>query len=184
MSEAYAAEQWRPIAGYEGLYEVSDMGRVKSLDRVVKTKNGREKRLKGLVLAAVYGERGRRQVTLSKDSRSRTLLVAPLVAAAFIGPRPEGYFVAHGPLGNSSNAVQNLSYKTPTGNALDRWRDGTIFIGEDNPMAKLTVPMVRFARRAIKEERISKTELARIWGVSRRAIANAVSGHTWGWIEG
>jgi hypothetical protein len=43
-------EQWRPIAGYEGFYEVSDRGRVRSLDRVIIRSDGRPYRAKGRIL--------------------------------------------------------------------------------------------------------------------------------------
>jgi len=62
------------------------------------------------------------------------------VAAAFLGPKPEGLIVLHGPNGKFDNRPENLSYGTHSQNALDKHRDGTMpdLSGEKNPAAKLT----------------------------------------------
>jgi hypothetical protein len=64
-------------------------------------------------------------VDLSKNGNQRTILVHRLVAAAWIGPRPDGQQVRHGPNGVSDNSVSNLCYGTLSENQKDRRRDGT-----------------------------------------------------------
>jgi len=119
-------EEWRIIAGYEGFYEVSNLGRVRSVDRVVVTKNDRVMKLKGQILQLSTGHPDNPlQVGLTKDGVACTYTVYQLVAAAFLGPCPRGQQVRHGSNGRLDNSVSNLSYGTVRENSLDKRRDGT-----------------------------------------------------------
>ena len=109
--------EWRSCG--EG-YEVSNDGQVRSLDRI----NARGDRLKGRVLSLWFNGEGYRQVDLCIDGKRLTRKVHSLVAEAFIGPRPDGHEVAHGPGGQLDNSVGNLSYKTHRENSCeDKNRD-------------------------------------------------------------
>jgi hypothetical protein len=78
-----AEEEWRPVAGYEGAYEVSNLGRVRSLDRVVMGQRG-PRRLTGKMLRpGAHNE----YVTLNRNGRGRTYPIHRLVEAAFGAPR-------------------------------------------------------------------------------------------------
>ena len=113
---------WKDIAGYEGLYQVSDCGGVRSLDRVAYD----GKRLKGRTLALARGDKyGYLSVCLCNHGKQRKLYVHRLVAAAFIGHCPDGQEVRHGPNGPLDNSVGNLLYGTRSENHLDKRRDGT-----------------------------------------------------------
>ena len=170
-------ERWLPVVGYEGLYEVSDLGRVRSLDRAVQfgigTRISRGRTLK-LALAEGYF-----RVTLSRDNKVRHVKVHILVAAAFLGPRPEGLDVCHGPRGSADNRPENLSYGTRSKNTgEDRRRDGTINAGTRNPIAKLTEEIVRDcrARHAAGE---SANALGREFGIRGENMRLALIGRTW-----
>jgi len=113
-------EVWKDIPGYEGMYQVSSSGRVRSLDRVLEHPQG-AKRLKGKVLKHFFSSFGYHQVGLS----GKTTSVHILVAAAFLGPRSKGAEVRHGANGINDNSISNLSYGTRQQNALDQRRDGT-----------------------------------------------------------
>lgn len=79
-------EEWRPVVGYEGLYEVSDWGRVRSLDRIIIDKNGREMRYKGRILkAATHPNNGYQMILLGVGNPA---MIHRLVAKAFI-PNPQ-----------------------------------------------------------------------------------------------
>jgi len=105
-------EQWRDIVGYEGLYQVSDRGRVRSLDRSIMTKTGKKK-YKGRVLQGGRDTWNYHQVTLCAPGRkNRVVKTHKLVAEAFIGPCPDGAEVRHGLNGIDDNSVDNLSYGT------------------------------------------------------------------------
>jgi hypothetical protein len=119
-------ERWRDVVGYEGMYQVSDLGQVRSVDRVVIGGHDEPKKLKGRVRrlrrVSQYNHLG---VTLYKEGVAWCALVHRLVAAAWIGPCPNGCECRHGPAGVADNSVGNLSYGTPSQNGQDRRRDGT-----------------------------------------------------------
>lgn len=118
-------EEWRDIAGYEKYYQVSDLGRVRSLDRVVPHSNGGPKRRKGRVLRSSSSSGPYQTVTLSVEAKHKQCTVHRLVAIAFLGPCPSGHQVRHGPNGKLDNRLSNLAYGTQSQNSLDKYRDGT-----------------------------------------------------------
>lgn len=101
-------EQWKPISGYEGLYEVSNLGRVKSFDHIDKI--GRLH--KGRVLKPAKDGGGYPFVNLFKNGVSSQKKVHQLVAEAFLGKRPNGYEVNHIDENKSNNSCDNLEYVT------------------------------------------------------------------------
>lgn len=117
-------ERWLPVVGFGGFYEVSDLGNVRSVDRIVQRK-GRDMRLRGRPLRAGINSCGYRTACLHRRGKLTTQSVHVLVAEAFIGPRPEGLDVLHGPGGQLDNRVTNLRYGTVSENMADTVRDGT-----------------------------------------------------------
>lgn len=130
-------EQWHPVVGYEGLYEVSDQGRVRSLDRLVRRSNqyGAEGSFmwRGRILKSTWspstgkyrtGKTGYFVVALSDGERREQRRVHRLVLLAFVGPAPDGYEAAHEDGNFANNALRNLSWKTAKGNSADRIRHG------------------------------------------------------------
>lgn len=79
-------EIWKPIKGYEKLYEVSDKGNVRSIDRYCKTniKNVNKRLIKGKILNKNLKRNGYYTVDLSKDGKVKTTLIHRLVAETFI----------------------------------------------------------------------------------------------------
>ena len=95
-------ETWKEIAGYEGIYEVSDLGRVKSL--------GNNKSKKEKILKPLNNTRGYLQVMLCKDGHTKRLLVHRLVAKAFI-PNPNNLeTINHKDEDKTNNFVSNLEW--------------------------------------------------------------------------
>jgi hypothetical protein len=80
--------EWRPVEGYEGLYEVSSEGRVRSLDRAI-WRAGYERQIQGVVLRQKRYKDGYAYVNVYRDGVQNTRAVHRLVATAFI-PNPEG----------------------------------------------------------------------------------------------
>jgi hypothetical protein len=115
-------EKWLPVAGYKGCYEVSDHGRVRSLDRDVRCTHNATRRIRGQLLTPRRGSHGYFAVSLSKHDK-RT--VHTLVLEAFIGPCPPGMECCHGPAGPADNRLSNLSWGTRSKNMIDTLRDGT-----------------------------------------------------------
>lgn len=113
-------EEWKPVPGHEGSYEVSSEGRVRSLDREIVRSNGHTYALKGKVLAQIVSLHGRKQVNLS----GKTRLVHQLVLEAFVGPRPEGTECCHYDDDRGNNRLSNLRWGTSSENELDKVRNG------------------------------------------------------------
>lgn len=112
-------EEWRPAVGYEGLYEVSSIGRVRSIDRIVP--DGR--RFRGAMRRCPLSH-GRRMVKLSKRG-PKLFHVHVLIATAFHGPRPPGQEVRHLDGDALNNCADNLAWGTKSENTLDQVRHGT-----------------------------------------------------------
>ena len=103
-------EIWRPVVGYEGLYEVSNTGRVRSLDRYVRCKSYRLH--KGKVLSPGKDKDGYLFVVLSCNGKHKTIAVHKLVAQAFI-PNPDDLpIINHKDEDKTNNRVDNLEWCT------------------------------------------------------------------------
>jgi hypothetical protein len=119
----HAEERWKPVVGHEGCYEVSDLGRVRSLDRTI-TRNGLPVRLRGRMLRQYTRDKvdNRYSVTLAQGDQRR---VHHLVLEAFIGPRPDGLIGCHNDGNCQNNKVANLRWGTYSSNARDQIKHGT-----------------------------------------------------------
>jgi hypothetical protein len=82
-------EEWRPVLGYEGFYEVSSHGQVRSLDRIVPHSKFGKWRRKGALMKQVPNTRGYLAVQLCREGRVKRIRVNVLVAEAFLGCKPE-----------------------------------------------------------------------------------------------
>lgn len=108
-------EEWRPVVGYEGKYLVSNLGRVKSVERL----DTLGRRTPAQDKSTRLGKVGYPVVSLWSEGVGKTHTVHTLVSEAFIGPRPKGYDVAHEDGTRTNNKVENLRYKTRQENLLD-----------------------------------------------------------------
>ena len=114
-------EQWRPVVGWEGLYEVSDHGRVRSLDRMVRGAYGSNWLRRGTILKLYAEWSGHMTVRLQADNRGKkNMKVHQMVLSAFVGPLPEGKVTRHLNGVPSDNRLANLEYGTYRQNLRDR----------------------------------------------------------------
>ena len=114
-------ERRLPVVGYEGLYEVSDQGRVRSLDRV--DSYGRHRKTR--VLKPNQNDSGHYQVRLFRNGKSESYpYVHHLVLEAFVGPRPEGMVACHADDVKEHNYIENIRWDTPSSNRFDAVRNG------------------------------------------------------------
>lgn len=163
-------ETWNPVVGYEGYYEVSSHGRVRSVDRVIAFKDGRVRAYKGKVLAQYPDGFGYLKVTLKKQDTGTRLHVHVIVAAAFLGPRPAGQQVCHNEGNHLDNRPSEMRYDTVAGNHADIKRHG-----RQNRRKKLTdaeVEAIRLARG-----KLTCIELAVLFGTSSTHVSNIQLGH-------
>lgn len=116
MPEPTEAEHWLPIPGYEGLYEASDQGQIRSTRRMGS---------RGGLLKQTPDQAGYLKVKLSRENQQITWRVHQLVALTFHGPCPPGQEVRHDDGNNQNNAAANLLYGTDSDNTRDQIRHGT-----------------------------------------------------------
>ena len=104
---------WRPIKGYEGLYEISNKGRVKSLARYYKAFGYRKIIIEEKIMSPVESPQGYYQIGLSKEGAKKHVQIHRLVAQAFI-PNPQSLpFINHKDENKKNNCVDNLEWCTP-----------------------------------------------------------------------
>lgn len=115
---------WRPIVGYEGYYEVSDGGEVRSVERVIQQGSCWVKRC-GQLRSQNVDRGGRLRVSLNRNGIRTARLVHQLVAEAFHGPRPPGMECCHNDGNPLNNRAENLRWDSRSENQFDRVRHGT-----------------------------------------------------------
>jgi len=160
-------ERWLPVVGYEGWYEVSDLGRVRRVRQARGAKVGRI--LRDQHAPSTRGD-PRRSITLNKARTMRTHLVHQLVCAAF-HPRPDYPCEVNHVDGNTlNNRADNLEWATKSHNARHSYR----VLGRKPPTAgiearrKLTADQVREIRAA---SGVSQEVLAKRFGVDQTTIS-------------
>ena len=121
-------ELWKPVEGFEGYYEVSNKGRVRSLSRQIPNKlTGGFSQTRAKVLTPTADKWAKvpyLYVSLSVKSKIHKRRVHNLVAHAFLGPRPAGLVTRHGARGTGDNSITNLTYGTQSENCYDTYLFG------------------------------------------------------------
>lgn len=172
-------EVWKDIPGYEGCYQASNLGRVKSLPRVVERieRSGRAvaQPVRERILKPTINKRGYKSVVLRSGGRSVTHEVHTLVALAFLGPHPgAGTQVRHMD-GNRLNCkAANLCYGTRSENQLDLYR----YRGWHH---RLTEDDAREIRKRLGAGERGR-DLAKEYGVCERNISAIKTGRTFAWL--
>lgn len=165
-------EEWRTIPGYEGIYEASSLGQIRSIARTVTAiKQGRPitQNYKGQLLKQKQTMFGYRIINVRLTSLpARQPLVHRLVAAAFLGPPPRNKpHVAHLDGDPTNNAASNLAYKSARENCDDKRRHGTHGV------------LTEAQALAIKTATGKPRDLKRRFNVSYATIHAIRSGRTW-----
>ncbi len=174
--------EWRPIPGYEGLYDVSDHGDIRSHDRIV-NRFDRTHVLKGRVLRQGTARHGHKYVILCKDNKPKTCMVHQLVLLAFIGGRPLGHVSRHIDGNPSNNHKSNLIYGTQKENLHDRIAHGTVPVGENHKHHKLTESTIRCILSDIKMG-LPQRSIAKKYNISQPTVCAINRGNTWKWMLG
>ena len=166
-------ENWKPVVGYEGLYEVSDKGRVRSVDRI--TRDGRF--WKGRMLGQFKAGQGYLRSVLSVNGKYHHEYIHRLVAMAFI-PNPENKAEVNHKDGNKhNNVVSNLEWVTKSENGLHLCRvlgrkTVSPMLGKPSPHRKLTDEQAEIIRTSER----SCYSLAREFGVSDSVVQDIRNG--------
>ena len=170
-------EIWKSIEGYEGCYEVSNLGRAKSLERKVKHSNGNTQKLKERILKPRSDKDGYLYVNLCKKGKVKSRRVHRLVAHAFI-PNPENKpCVNHKNGVKYDNRVENLEWMTNKENSIHASKNDLMPKGYRNGNSKLTDAKVRKIKHGHKG--LLQREVAVIYEVSQELISRIRLGKTW-----
>lgn len=177
------AEIWKDIPGYEGRYQASTEGRIRSVDATqeITPKDGRStftRLKKGQVLSTCQGSNGYSYVGLRKTQNAKNAQFQPvhhLIALTFLGKRPKGKVVCHSDGDKENNRLGNLRYDTATENHLDIYRIG-------GKCGKLSTEQAKDVKNRLARGE-SKNSIAKCYGISRTAVRYIAKGEHFGWLS-
>lgn len=176
LSPMATKELWRPVVGYEGLYEVSNLGRIKALARFVNGRWGQPHPVKERVMRP-YTDRYP-MLLLYRENERKNVHVHRLVLEAWVGPRPKGLVGCHNDGDRTNNAISNLRWDTLQANSDDIDRHGRRYCGTAHHMSKLKPANVRAIRRKLANG-VRPTAIAKAYGVSTPSICSIRDGKSW-----
>lgn len=166
-------EKWKDIAGYEGVYQVSSEGRVKSLPRIAQRSNGRQYTVTERILKQYdlkfKGEKKPRKMVHLKSGESKRFLIHRLVAEAFLLNENNLPQVNHKDGNPFNNSVENLEWSTNQDNAIHAYNNG--LMKTERKVLKLC-PLTNEVLAEFK----SGSEAARAHNVTPGAIFHAING--------
>lgn len=172
-------EIWLPVKSYEGIYEISNLGRVKSITRfVTDILNGKERvhRINGCIFKYRVDQKGYPIVKISKNGHYRNIPVHRLIAAAFIENPSNLPAINHINGIKSDNRIENIEWCTIGDNTRHAFASGLIKNkGVDNVSAKLSENQVI---EIINSKEPTKNLLP-IYGVSANVINEIKRGNRW-----
>ena len=168
------SEIWVSIPSLSG-YEASSFGRIRSVDRLVLTKNGQTRRYSSKILSPSsknqYGH-------LKVKTPNGVKYVHHLVGEAFHGLRLKGEVYCHNNGINSDNRKDNIRIDTLIGNSKDTVSHGTRLERDKHPMSVLSSGDVDEIRKMLSNG-IKQREVASMFGVCRSTISAISTGRSW-----
>jgi hypothetical protein len=171
-------ELWKPAAGWEGFYEVSTLGRARSVDRLARHAKGGHQRIKGKILKDCYHDFGYVLWGFSANGNQRAVYAHIVMLETFVGKRPNGMQACHND-GNPKNCrLDNLRWDTVQANNDDKKIHGTTKRGEQNHGAKLTSEDVLHIRQAKGTCR----EISKNYGIHPDTVSLIKTKRRWSWL--
>lgn len=174
-------EIWKNIPGWEGYYQASNIGRIRSLDRIVYSKEGRKFTFKGKILKPRRNKRGYFYLGLHKGGKIKSCTVHRLIALTFI-PNPLNYPQVHHRDDNQvDNNVNNLKWGTISQNSHDAIKNGrwAPMIGEKSPLSKLTEEQVIEIKRLWHIRAMSQKNIGKKFGIVQQHVSEIVNNIVW-----
>lgn len=176
-------ETWLPVIGYEGFYEISNFGVVKSISREVPHGKGTFKRkIKEKIISQTFCVNGKKWVTLCKNGICTRFLVHQLVARNFIGERPDGMMVCHNDGNGTNNCASNLRYDTHQSNMDDMVKHGKSPRGAKNWNAIATKEQVLKVRE-LRAQGLYYKDICAQTSLSFESVAKMCQGKSWKWLS-
>jgi hypothetical protein len=176
-------EVWVNVNGYEGIYQISNLGRVKCLDRFVTTKNGVKKYLKEKIMRVRKCEKGYFKIGLRKnDIKQKQFFVHRLVAIAFIQNINNKKIINHINGIKTDNRLENLEWCTYSENQIHAYRNGLNYSnplrGDKHQNSKLNYKQVIEIRKLI-EKKVKLKEIAFKYNISIASVSLIKNKKTW-----
>lgn len=162
---------WADVVGYEGLYEVSTSGEVRSLDRL----DSRGHQRRGKLLRAFPNWKGYLRLHLHKDGVRKEHRIHRLVLEAFVGPCPIGNEACHNNSNPADNRLENLRWDTGSANTMDSVRLGTHAGFQKGP--KVATDQDKVIRFLYQYGNYTQRELGEAFGRSQAAVHRLVTGN-------
>lgn len=171
-------EVWKNIPNYEGFYQASSLGNIRSLDRFVNCRGSKKKLVKSRLYKPQNGLKYL-QITLNKENKAKTHPIHRLITLTFIGERPHANAVIRHLNGNpKDNSLKNLCYGTYVENEADKNIHGTTAWGEKVGTSKLKLNEI-FEIKKIKATGVTSQSIAIKFNVSKSTICRIINGITW-----
>lgn len=171
-------EIWIEVKGYEGLYEVSNLARIKSLKK--KKWNGFDyQEVQEKIMSPKTNRKGYKQLCFTVKSKSKTVSLHRIVAQAFIDNPDNLPIVLHIDDNPSNCLPENLKWGTQRDNMIDSAMKGRKPRGETSTKSKLTEIQVREIRKRLEDENISCYKVAKYFKVSQNCIWNIKRRNSW-----
>lgn len=175
-------EIWKDLKGYEGLYKISSLGKIKSLDRkrYCGHKGSKPQLRKGRILKQHYDYLGYKRVRLSKNSTTKTLTLHRLLAINFIENPYNKPNINHIDGNKSNNSLDNLEWCTQKENSQHAFKTGLSKArkGENSNLSKLNENDIKEIRK-LHRQKMTQTDIAKIFNVSIANISEIVNYKTW-----
>lgn len=172
-------EKWCPVVGYEDYYEVSSLGRIKALPRLVPHPRNPEHQYfrRPHFMATYVNGRDRFSVKLRNgNGRVTSHEVHMLVARAFLGPLPSGYHTHHIDGNALNNSIDNLCYM-PAKMHMHYTHRGQN--AKRNVLTEMDVHEIRMLRK----QGLSSLAIAKRYGVVKSTVLSILNGKSWAWLE-
>ena len=175
------SEEWKPIQNYEGMYTVSNQGRVYSLTRRVRSRYGGTRSVAERILSPRVSDRGYLFVNLCREGIAKPHAVHRLVVTAFVGLPPTPRHTTNHINGiKCDNHASNLEWLTLSENQRHAFALGlNSQVGEKHSCAKLTERLVREIRQLYAGGNRTQKDLGKGFGVAERTISDLLAHRTW-----
>ena len=169
-------EEWKDIEGYEGFYQVSNLGNIKSVNRVIKRSTSSMK-IKSKHMSQYIGNSGYPMINLCINGKCKRHLVHRIVATAFLPNPLNKAYVNHIDGDKQNSNLENLEWSTPTENSIHAHEHGLANVGrgENQHSSKLNEEKVKYIRESSKTVR----ELSSMFNVSKQAIRDVKMKRSW-----
>lgn len=173
-------EIWKDIQGYEGKYQISNLGKVKSLARLVKNRGNGFKPIGEVILRSRIDEDGYYRVALCRDCKYKVVGIHRLVAQYFIKNPYNKPLVCHKNGDCRDNRIENLYWGTVKDNSCDALRHGKINVGDKCNLSTLNEKQVRVIKHIQKRSpKFNQAWLGRMFGVNKETINAIFTSRNW-----